>query len=112
VIGYTIDALVADEEVVAAVWTGTLPGGAEIGKGLSLYRTSGGLLRSTGTPYSRPLPREDPVECQSRQRSRNRPAGAGSQNRPHHVPANRGAREMRTSTLELAARGLVIGGQP
>jgi hypothetical protein len=47
VIGYTIDALVADGEMVAAVWTGTLPGGAEIGKGLSLYRTSGGLLRST-----------------------------------------------------------------
>src|ERR1700752_4952362 len=47
VIGYTIDALVADGEMVAAVWTGTLPGGAEIGKGLSLYRTSGGLVRST-----------------------------------------------------------------
>ena len=47
VIGYTIDALVADAEMVAAAWTGTLPGGAEIGKGLSLYRTSGGLLRST-----------------------------------------------------------------
>ena len=47
VIGYTIDALVADGEMVAAAWTGTLPGGAEIGKGLSLYRTSGGLLRST-----------------------------------------------------------------
>ena len=46
-IGYTVDALVADGEMVAAVWTGTLPGGAEIGKGLSLYRTSGGLLRST-----------------------------------------------------------------
>jgi hypothetical protein len=24
--------------MVAAAWTGTLPGGAEIGKGLSLYR--------------------------------------------------------------------------
>jgi hypothetical protein len=47
VIGYTIDALVADGEMVAAAWTGTLPGGAEVGKGLSLYRTSGGLLRST-----------------------------------------------------------------
>jgi nitroimidazol reductase NimA-like FMN-containing flavoprotein (pyridoxamine 5'-phosphate oxidase superfamily) len=47
VIGYTIDALIADGEMVAVVWTGTLPGGAEIGKGLSLYRTSGGLLRST-----------------------------------------------------------------
>jgi hypothetical protein len=33
--------------MVAAAWTGTLPGGAEIGKGLSLNRTSGGLLRST-----------------------------------------------------------------
>ncbi len=47
VISYTIDALVADAEMVAAAWTGTLPGGAEIGKGLSLYRTCGGLLRST-----------------------------------------------------------------
>ena len=46
-IGYTIDALVADGEMVAVVWTGTLPGGAEVGKGLSLYRASGGLLRST-----------------------------------------------------------------
>jgi hypothetical protein len=47
VIGSTVDPLVADGDMVAAVWTGTLPGGAEIGKGLSLYRTSGGLLRST-----------------------------------------------------------------
>jgi hypothetical protein len=42
VIGSTIDPLVADGDMVAAVWTGTLRGGAEIGKGLSLYRTSGG----------------------------------------------------------------------
>jgi SnoaL-like domain len=47
VIRYTIDALVADGDMVAAAWTGTLPSGEEIGKGLSLYRTSGGLLRST-----------------------------------------------------------------
>lgn len=47
VIRYAIDALVADGDMVAAAWTGTLPGGPEIGKGLSLYRTSGGLLRST-----------------------------------------------------------------
>jgi hypothetical protein len=33
--------------MVATAWTGTLPGGREVGKGLSLYRTSGGLLRST-----------------------------------------------------------------
>jgi hypothetical protein len=46
VIQYTIDALVADSEVVAAAWTGTLPS-ADEAKGLSLYRTSGGLLRST-----------------------------------------------------------------
>jgi hypothetical protein len=46
VIRYAIDALVADGDVVAAAWTGTLPSG-EIAKGLSLYRTSGGLLRST-----------------------------------------------------------------
>jgi quinol monooxygenase YgiN len=46
VIRFTIDALVADGDVVAAAWTGTLPSGDEA-KGLSLYRTSGGLLRST-----------------------------------------------------------------
>ena len=45
-IRYTIDALVGDGDMVAAAWTGTLPGGDEA-KGLSLYRTSGGLLRST-----------------------------------------------------------------
>jgi hypothetical protein len=32
--------------MVAVAWTGTLPGGAEM-KGLSLYRVTGGLLRST-----------------------------------------------------------------
>jgi hypothetical protein len=47
VIGYTIDALVTNGDIVAAAWTGTLPGGAEIAKGLSLYQTSDGLLRST-----------------------------------------------------------------
>ena len=36
-----------DGDMVAAAWTGTLAGGPQIGKGLSLYRTSGGLLRST-----------------------------------------------------------------
>jgi hypothetical protein len=46
VTGYVIDALVADGDMVAAAWTGTVPGGAEF-KGLSLYRVSGGLLRST-----------------------------------------------------------------
>jgi hypothetical protein len=43
---YEIDALVADGDMVAAAWTGTIPSGAEF-KGLSLYRVSGGLLRST-----------------------------------------------------------------
>jgi SnoaL-like domain len=43
---YAIDALVADGDMVAAAWTGTLPNGAEM-KGLSLYRVTGGLLRST-----------------------------------------------------------------
>ena len=46
VIPYTIDALVVDGDMVAAAWTGTLPHG-ETAKGVSLYRTSGGLLRST-----------------------------------------------------------------
>ncbi|HEV3381324.1 MAG TPA: nuclear transport factor 2 family protein [Trebonia sp.] len=45
-IHYVIDALVPDGEMVAVAWTGTLPGGAEM-KGLSLYRVTGGLLRST-----------------------------------------------------------------
>ncbi len=46
VVHYTIDALVADGDMVAAAWTGALPNGAEM-KGLSLYRTAGGLIRST-----------------------------------------------------------------
>jgi hypothetical protein len=45
-ITYTIDALVADGDVVAAVWTGALPSGATY-QGLSLYRVTGGLLQST-----------------------------------------------------------------
>jgi hypothetical protein len=45
-ITYTIDALVPDGDMVAAAWTGTLPSAAEM-KGLSLYRVTGGLLRST-----------------------------------------------------------------
>jgi hypothetical protein len=45
-IAYTIDALVADGNTVAAAWTGTLPGGAVM-RGLSLYNTAGGLLRWT-----------------------------------------------------------------
>lgn len=45
-ITYTIDALVADGDMVAAVWTGTLPSGATF-QGLSLFRITGGLLRST-----------------------------------------------------------------
>jgi hypothetical protein len=46
VIPYTIDGLVVDGDMVAAAWTGTLPGGQKAG-GLSLYRTTGGLIRST-----------------------------------------------------------------
>jgi SnoaL-like domain len=45
-IRYTIDALVADGDMVAAAWSGALPNGAEM-KGLSLYRATGGMLRST-----------------------------------------------------------------
>jgi hypothetical protein len=45
-IRYVIDALVVDGDVVAAAWTGTLTSGSEF-RGLSLYRVSGGLLRST-----------------------------------------------------------------
>lgn len=46
VVRYTIDALVVDDNMVAADWTGRVKG-APIVKGLSLYRTSDGLLRST-----------------------------------------------------------------
>lgn len=46
VITYTIDALVADRDAVAAGWTGSLPSGAKF-QGLSLFRVTGGLLRST-----------------------------------------------------------------
>jgi hypothetical protein len=46
VIQYTIDALVVDDDVVAVDWTGRL-NGAPMGKGLGVYRVSGGLLRST-----------------------------------------------------------------
>jgi SnoaL-like domain len=45
-IAYSIDALVPDGDMVAVAWTGTLPSGATM-RGLSLYRASGGLLRST-----------------------------------------------------------------
>jgi hypothetical protein len=45
-IRYAIDALVVDGDTVAAAWTGTPPDGSEF-RGLSLYRASGGLLRST-----------------------------------------------------------------
>jgi len=45
-ISYTIDALVADGDMVAAVWVGTMPSGATF-RGLSLYLVAGGLLRST-----------------------------------------------------------------
>jgi hypothetical protein len=43
---WEIDALVVDGDMVAAAWTATLPNDAEF-RGLSLYRASGGLLRST-----------------------------------------------------------------
>jgi predicted ester cyclase len=45
-IRYTIDALVADGDTVAAVWTGSLPNGGTY-QGLSLYNAAGGLLRWT-----------------------------------------------------------------
>ena len=45
-ISYAIDALVVDGDVVAAAWTGTLPSGSEM-RGLSVYRVSDGLIRST-----------------------------------------------------------------
>lgn len=55
VIRYTIDALVVDGDMVAVAWTGMLPSGHEA-KGLSLYRASGGLLRSTRHAFIGDLP--------------------------------------------------------
>jgi SnoaL-like domain len=55
-IHYNIDALVADDDTVAAAWTGTLPSGADM-RGLSLYRTSEGLLRSTRHALIGDIPR-------------------------------------------------------
>jgi hypothetical protein len=46
IVTYTIDALVPDGDTVAVAWTGTMPSGATF-QGLSLYRVTGGLLRST-----------------------------------------------------------------
>jgi hypothetical protein len=43
---YTIDALVVDGDMVATSWTGALPNGNDL-KGLSLFRVTGGMLRST-----------------------------------------------------------------
>jgi hypothetical protein len=45
-IRYTLEALVVDDDVVAVAWTGALPNGADY-KGLSTYRFSRGLIRST-----------------------------------------------------------------
>ena len=45
-ITYTIDALVVDGDMVAVAWTGALPSAATM-RGLSLYRATGGMLRST-----------------------------------------------------------------
>lgn len=56
VIRYQIDALVTDGDTVAAAWTGTLPGGPQIGKGLCLYQTGGGLLRATRHALIAPTP--------------------------------------------------------
>jgi hypothetical protein len=45
-VSYAIDALVVDDDAVAAAWTGTLPNGSHM-RGLSLYRVRDGLIRST-----------------------------------------------------------------
>ena len=45
VVRYTIDALVVDDNIVAADWSGRVKGALVI-RGLSLYRTCDGLLRS------------------------------------------------------------------
>ncbi|HUN32483.1 MAG TPA: nuclear transport factor 2 family protein [Trebonia sp.] len=45
-ISYEIDALVPDGEMVAATWTGTMPGDATL-RGLSIFQVSDGLVRST-----------------------------------------------------------------
>ncbi len=55
-IRYKIDALVPDGDMVAASWTGTVPSGAEL-KGLSVYRVSEGMLRSTRHALIGDIPR-------------------------------------------------------
>jgi hypothetical protein len=45
-ITYVIDALISDGDMAAVAWTGTIPNGS-VFRGLSLYRTTDGLLRST-----------------------------------------------------------------
>jgi hypothetical protein len=55
VIPYTIDALVVDGDMVAAAWTGTLPCGQKAG-GVSLYRITDGLLRSTRHSFFKDTP--------------------------------------------------------
>ena len=54
-IQYTIDALVVDDDMVAAAWTGTLPNGYTV-KEVSPYRTSGGLLLSTRHAFIGDMP--------------------------------------------------------
>ncbi|WP_431803744.1 nuclear transport factor 2 family protein [Microbacterium sp. bgisy203] len=46
IVTYTLDAIVTDEDVVAVVWTGTLPNGDHM-RGLSTYRIADGLIAST-----------------------------------------------------------------
>jgi ketosteroid isomerase-like protein len=45
-VAYTIDATVVDDDVVAAVWTGTLPNGST-SRGVSVYRIRDGRIAST-----------------------------------------------------------------
>jgi hypothetical protein len=52
---YDIDALIARDDTVAAVWTGHLPNGSEF-RGLSLYRVVDGRLTETRQALIGPPP--------------------------------------------------------
>jgi hypothetical protein len=70
-ITYTIDALVADGDMVAVVWAGTLPSRATF-QGLSLYWVTGGLLRSTRHTLIGDIPVELPGGYRGRSGHRER----------------------------------------
>jgi hypothetical protein len=83
-----VDALVPDGERVPFAWTGTLPSGDQF-RGLSLYRVSGGLIRSTRQALIGGLP---PVggRCRPAIRWQELPAAGGRRQYLSPVPPGTG----------------------